>query len=309
MFSEERKTTDHIQDAIRKLSHRESIKMVYMPQHGRIMPSVPVLGSLVDKFREVLFPGYFGNSSLNKNNFGYHIGVNVDHAYRLLSDQIFKGLCFSCKNDERSDFSGDEKKAAEMAASLVDCLPEIRRLLATDVIAAFNGDPAANSHGEVIYSYPTIRAMTNHRIAHELYKNEVPLIPRIISEMAHSETGIDIHPGAQIGEYFAIDHGTGVVIGETARIGRNVKIYQGVTLGAKSFPLDENGNPIKGIERHPIVEDNVIVYSNATILGRITIGKGSVIGGNIWVTRDVPPGSRLSQQRPMDGSFMNGAGI
>ena len=151
--------------------------------------------------------------------------------------------------------------------------------------------------------------MTNHRIAHELYKLEVPLIPRIISEMAHSETGIDIHPGAEIKEYFAIDHGTGVVIGETARIGSNVKIYQGVTLGAKSFPLDENGNPIKGIDRHPIVEDDVIIYSNATILGRITVGQGSVIGGNIWVTRDVLANSKLTQQRPMDGSFFNGAGI
>jgi len=309
MISNNFNSKDTIQETILKLAHRESIKMVYMPQHGRIMPSVPVLTDLVNKFREVLFPGYFGNSSLNKDNFEYHIGVNVDHAYHLLCDQIFKGLCFSCKNEERTDFSEDEVLAKEMATSLVKCLPEIRRLLSTDVIAAFNGDPAANSHGEVIYSYPTIRAMTNHRIAHELYKLEVPLIPRIISEMAHSETGIDIHPGARIGESFAIDHGTGVVIGETTIIGRNVKIYQGVTLGAKSFPLDENGNPIKGMDRHPIVEDDVIIYSNATILGRITIGEGSVIGGNIWVTRDVPAGARLAQQRPMDGSFLNGAGI
>jgi serine O-acetyltransferase len=302
-------TAEHIQQTIDKLSHPESIRMVYMPQHGRIMPSVPVLGKLVDKFREVLFPGYFGNSSLNKNNFAYHIGVNVDHAFRLLSDQIFKGLCFSCRDENRTDFRDDEIRATELATKLVKCLPEIRRMLATDVTAAFNGDPAANSHGEVIYSYPTIRAMTNHRIAHELYKLEVPLIPRIISEMAHSETGIDIHPGAEIKEFFAIDHGTGVVIGETARIGKNVKIYQGVTLGAKSFPLDEKGNPIKGIPRHPIVEDDVIIYSNATILGRITVGKGSVIGGNIWVTRDVPANAKLTQQRPMDGSFINGTGI
>lgn len=309
MIDKDQQTDRYIRETIEKLSHPESIRMVYMPQHGRIMPSVPVLGSLVDKFREVIFPGYFGNSSLNKSNFGYHIGVNVDHAFRLLSDQIFKGLCFSCTDDNRTDFSEDEARAKKLAMELVKCLPEIRRLLATDVTAAFNGDPAANSHGEVIYSYPTIRAMTNHRIAHELYKLEVPLIPRIISEMAHSESGIDIHPGAEIKAYFAIDHGTGVVIGETSRIGRNVKIYQGVTLGAKSFPLDENGNLIKGIDRHPIVEDEVIIYSNATILGRITIGKGSVIGGNIWVTRNVRPGSKLAQQSPMDGSFLNGAGI
>jgi serine O-acetyltransferase len=298
-----------LRETIACLSHNESARMIYMPQHGRNMPSVKVLGELVDKFREVLFPGYFGNSSLTKDNLSYHIGVNTDLAFRLLSDQIFKGLCFSCKDDSRKDFSDDEKKAAGLAAQLIGELPEIRRLLSTDVTAAFNGDPAANSHGEVIYSYPSIRTMTNHRIAHTLYKLEVPLIPRIISEMAHSETGIDIHPGAQIGEYFSIDHGTGVVIGQTARIGNNVKIYQGVTLGAKSFPLDENGNPIKGILRHPVIEDDVIIYSNATILGRITIGKGSVIGGNIWVTRNVPANSRLSQQRPMDGTFINGSGI
>lgn len=301
--------TNYIQETIGKLSRPESIRMVYMPQHGRIMPSVPVLGNLVDKLRAVLFPGYFGTSSLNESNLAYHIGVNVDHAFRLLSDQIFKGLCFSCRNDNRTDFRDDEIRAGKLATELVKCLPEIRRLLSSDVAAAYNGDPAANSQGEVIYAYPTIRAMTNHRIAHELYKLEVPLIPRIISEMAHSETGIDIHPGAEIKEYFAIDHGTGVVIGETARIGKNVKIYQGVTLGAKSFPLDENGNPIKGIDRHPIVEDDVIIYSNATILGRVTVGKGSVVGGNIWVTRDVPQNSKLTQQRPMDGSFFNGTGI
>jgi serine O-acetyltransferase len=309
MFAEDKPTLDYIHESVQRLSHQESIKMVYMPQHGRTMPSVAVLSDLVDKFRAVLFPGYFGTSSLNQNNFSYHIGVNVDQAYRILCDQIFKGLCFSCKNEDRTDFREDEAQAKKWAIELVRCLPEIRRLLSTDVIAAYNGDPAANSHGEVIYSYPSIRAMTNHRIAHELYKMEVPLIPRIISEMAHSETGIDIHPGAQIKDSFAIDHGTGVVIGETSRIGCNVKIYQGVTLGAKSFPLDENGNPIKGIDRHPIVEDDVIIYSNATILGRITIGKAAVIGGNIWVTRDVPAGARLTQQRPMDGNFANGAGI
>ncbi len=309
MKLEDNQTIDTIQETISKLSENDSTKMVYIPQHGRSMPSVPAMGNLVNKFREVLFPGYFGNSSLNKTNLSYHIGINVDYVFRQLSDQIFKGLCFSCKNMNQTDFSKDETIAVDMAMKLIHSLPEIRRLLGTDVIAAYNGDPAANSHGEVVYSYPVIRAMTNHRIAHELYKLNVPLIPRIISEMAHSETGIDIHPGAQINEYFAIDHGTGVVIGETTIIGNNVKIYQGVTLGAKSFPLDKNGNPIKGINRHPIVEDDVIIYSNATILGRITIGKKSVIGGNIWVTHDVPSGSKLSQQRPVDGTFINGSGI
>lgn len=298
-----------IEATIEKLSLSESYKMVYMPQHGRSMPSVEALGNLVNKLREVLFPGYFGNSSLNKNNYAYHLGVNVDEAFRMLRDQVFKGICFSCRQDDEFDFECGESEALEKSTKLIARLPEIRRLLATDVRAAYLGDPAANSEGEVIFSYPTIRAMTNHRIAHELYKLEVPLIPRIISEMAHSETGIDIHPGAQIDDFFAIDHGTGVVIGETAIIGKQVKIYQGVTLGAKSFPVDHDGNPIKGIQRHPIVEDEVIIYSNATILGRITIGKGSVIGGNIWITKDIPPFSKVTQQKPLDQSFSNGGGI
>jgi serine O-acetyltransferase len=170
-------------------------------------------------------------------------------------------------------------------------------VLATDVEAAYNGDPAAKNYGEIISCYPVIKALINYRIAHELHKLGVPLIPRILTEMAHSETGIDIHPGAQIGTHFTIDHGTGVVIGETCIIGNNVKLYQGVTLGAKSFPLDADGNPIKGIARHPILEDNVIVYSNATILGRITIGKDAVIGGNIWVTENVPAGARIVQKK------------
>ena len=163
--------------------------------------------------------------------------------------------------------------------------------------------------GETIFCYPSLSALANHRIAHELYLLDVPLIPRIISEMAHSETGIDIHPGARIGESFFIDHGTGTVIGETAVIGTNVRIYQGVTLGAKSFPLDPSGNPMKGIPRHPMVEDDVIIYSGATILGRVTIGKGAEIGGNVWLTRDVPPGARIMQGKPEETLFSDGLGI
>ena len=170
-------------------------------------------------------------------------------------------------------------------------------MLATDVEAAYNGDPAAKSHGEVISCYPAIRAILNYRMAHALLTEGVPFLPRIITEMAHSETGIDIHPGARIGTHFTIDHGTGVVIGETCVIGNHVKLYQGVTLGAKSFPLDADGNPVKGIPRHPILEDDVIVYSNATILGRITIGRGATVGGNIWVTEDVPAGARIVQSK------------
>ena len=184
--------------------------------------------------------------------------------------------------------------------------------MATDVEAAYNGDPAASSFGEIISCYPIIKALINYRIAHELYVIGVPLIPRMITEMAHSETGIDIHPAATIGEHFTIDHGTGVVIGATCVIGNNVKLYQGVTLGAISFPLDENGNPIKGIPRHPILEDNVIIYANATILGRITIGQNCVVGANVWVTRDMKPNTRKYNKEKinnLDMEFNHGTGI
>ena len=186
----------------------------------------------------------------------------------------------------------DKDKALEMTAFL----PELKELLAMDVEAAYNGDPAAESYEEIICCYPVIKAMINYRVAHKMLLLGVRLIPRIMTEMAHSETGIDIHPAATIGHHFTIDHGTGVVIGATCIIGNNVKLYQGVTLGAKSFPLDENGNPIKGIPRHPIIEDNVIIYSNSTVLGRITIGQGTVIGGNLWVTEGTRPGEKLMQK-------------
>ena len=186
----------------------------------------------------------------------------------------------------------DKGKAREMTAFL----PELKELLAMDVEAAYNGDPAAESYEEIICCYPVIKAMINYRVAHRMLQLGVRLIPRIMTEMAHSETGIDIHPAATIGHHFTIDHGTGVVIGATCIIGNNVKLYQGVTLGAKSFPLDENGNPIKGIPRHPIIEDNVIIYSNSTVLGRITIGQGTVIGGNLWVTEGTRPGEKLMQK-------------
>ena len=186
----------------------------------------------------------------------------------------------------------DKDKAREMTAFL----PELKEQLAMDVEAAYNGDPAAESYEEIICCYPVIKAMINYRVAHKMLLLGVRLIPRIMTEMAHSETGIDIHPAATIGHHFTIDHGTGVVIGATCIIGNNVKLYQGVTLGAKSFPLDENGNPIKGIPRHPIIEDNVIIYSNSTVLGRITIGQGTVIGGNLWVTEGTRPGEKLMQK-------------
>ena len=273
------------------------------------LPSIDKLGKIVALVRELLFPGYFGNTSLRSNTIKHYVGVNIDELFELLSEQILAGLCFTCENSEEVDVLERQQFAQGIASDFISFLPEIRRLLITDVEAAYIGDPAANNRSEVIFCYPTIRAIINHRVAHQLLKLGVPLIPRIISEMGHSETGIDINPGAQIGESFTIDHGTGVVIGSTSIIGNNVKLYQGVTLGAKSFPLDKYGNPIKGTPRHPIVEDNVIIYAQATILGRIRIGANSVIGGNVWVTNSLPPYSKIIQNKAKGVDYNDGGGI
>ena len=276
---------------------------------GEPLPSIEKLEKIVNLTREILFPGYFGETSLRSNTVRHYMGVYIDELFEMLSEQILAGLCFTCDQREGMDIQERSSFAQGLAADFISFLPEIRRKLVTDVEATFVGDPAANSQSEVIFCYPTIRAISNYRIAHRLLELGVPLIPRIISEMGHSETGIDIHPGAQIGESFSIDHGTGVVLGATCIIGNNVKLYQGVTLGAKSFPLDENGNPIKGVPRHPIIEDDVIIYTQATILGRIRIGKGSVIGGNVWVTNNLPPNSKIVQFKARETSFKDGAGI
>jgi serine O-acetyltransferase len=252
----------------------------------------PVL-RCVEGIRQVLFPGYFGDIDLHEQSLHYYVGATLDRVLHELTEQVTRAVAFA----ERHDFatcSHCAEAAAAAALKFLVRLPEVRRLVASDVEAAYEGDPALKIKEEAIFSYPGVFAVTEQRIAHELHLLGVPLIPRIITEHAHSITGIDIHPGAAIGEKFFIDHGTGVVVGETARIGRNVRLYQGVTLGAKSFPLDEKGNPIKGVDRHPIVEDDVVVYAGATILGRITIGKGSSVGGNVWLTRSVPPGSRIT---------------
>lgn len=280
---------------IEKLSQHESLKeLFHRHRDGDPLPSGKVLEEIIELARSILFPGFYGKSTVNTTTLKYHIGVNVERMHNLLTDQILAGLCFMDSEHANTDCIPLYRRpqAESLSAKLIERLPEIRAVLATDVDAAYNGDPAAESKGEIISCYPVIKALVNYRIAHELVNLGVPLIPRIITEMAHSETGIDIHPAAQIGRHFTIDHGTGVVIGATCIIGDNVKLYQGVTLGAKSFPLDAAGNPIKGIPRHPILEDNVIVYSNATILGRITIGKGCVVGANIWVTEDMAPMSK-----------------
>lgn len=299
-----------IERAILELTEQHSSALMnHIPKHGVPMPSGEALEGVMALAKQVLFPGYFGQSALEPETMPYYVGVNTDRLYRALSQQIKCGLCFACTQEENFHCEDCESKAERLASEFIARMPSIQRLLTTDVQAIYEGDPAARSHGEVIFCYPSIKALIHHRIAHELLKLEVPLIPRIISEMAHSETGIDIHPRAQIGEYFAMDHGTGIVIGATCVIGRRVKLYQGVTLGAKSFPLDEEGKPIKFVPRHPIVEDNVIIYAGATILGRITIGKGSVIGGNVWVTNNLPAGSKINQQKARSMKFAEGAGI
>jgi serine O-acetyltransferase len=273
-------------------------------------PSRARVIEMVEALRGVLFPGYFGPSELTGEGVRYHIGATLDFVLHGMAEQIKRGLCATCDHDSPDACVRCEDGAAlSTSRAFIGALPRVRRLLATDVLAAYEGDPAATSPDEAIFSYPGLLAIMSYRIAHEILRLKVPLIPRMITEHAHSVTGIDIHPGARIGERFFIDHGTGVVIGETCVLGKNVRLYQGVTLGAKSFPLDEQGNPIKGIDRHPIVEDDVIVYSNATILGRVTIGKGSAIGGNVWLTRSVPPNSSISQAQARSDKFEEGGGI
>lgn len=290
--------THLLAQTVTELSEDSSLKgLFHEHQDGDPLPSGKVLHEIIELCRAILFPGFYGKSTVNHHTITYHIGVNIERMYNLLTEQIHAGLCFDAK--ETGDCACDTKreKAIDLAGQFISRLPALREVLATDVEAAYNGDPAAESYGEIISCYPIIKVLSNYRIAHELLLLGVPLIPRIITEMAHSETGIDIHPAARIGHHFTIDHGTGVVIGATCIIGNHVKLYQGVTLGAKSFPLDDDGHPIKGIPRHPILEDDVIVYSNATILGRITVGRGATVGGNIWVTEDVPAGARLVQKK------------
>jgi serine O-acetyltransferase len=250
----------------------------------------------LDLLTELLFPGYTGRRSITRSNVNFVVIDILYHVYTELVEQIERAYKYRCRM-EKCD-SGDCRRMAEdVTRHLLSQLPAIRESLKGDVGAAFDGDPAAKTYEEIVISYPCINAIATYRIAHELYVKEVPLIPRIMTEFAHSKTGIDIHPGAKIGKNFFIDHGTGVVIGETTVIGDNVKIYQGVTLGAMSFPKDERGKIIKGGKRHPTIEDNVVIYAEATILGDVVIGKDSVVGGNVWIKESVPPGVTVSMAK------------
>ena len=273
---------------------REQLHRTRHPRGIRELPSREAVGNIVTGLRAALFPTHYGAPDLTDETVDYYVGHTLESTLRLLAEQIRRALRFLPEHGETPDALLGER-AFEVAREFGTQLPGIRALLVSDIQAAFTGDPAAQHITEILLCYPGVWAMTHHRHAHALHRLGVPLLARFINEIAHSATGIDIHPGAQIGPSFFIDHGTGVVIGETAIIGERVRVYQAVTLGAKSFAADVDGTLIKGNARHPIVEDDVVIYAGATILGRVTIGRGSVIGGNVWLTHSVPPGSSVSQ--------------
>lgn len=263
-------------------------------QGYREFPSRDAIAKAVEGLKGVLFPLRLGPPDLRHAGEDFYVGYTLESALHALQTQAQIELHYQ-QRDAHPECSAIAERAHQAVQTFANRLPDLRRMLDTDVLAAFQGDPAARSVDEVVLSYPGVLAMIYHRIAHEFYQLELPLLARIIAELAHGQTGIDIHPGAQIGAGFFIDHGTGVVIGETAIIGHNVRLYQAVTLGAKRFPKDDNGHLQKGWARHPIVQDDVVIYAGATILGRVTIGQGAVIGGNVWVTDDVPAGANVSQ--------------
>jgi serine O-acetyltransferase len=261
-------------------------------------PSRDIIFETVAQLRGVLFPLRLGPADLKRDGEDFYVGNALDAALNALVGQVRLELTSRQRSEDKpADAEAIGRQAGEIVTAFGKSLPALRAVLDTDVEAAYRGDPAARSVDEVLLCYPGVLALINHRLAHELYALGVPLIARIVAELAHSETGIDIHPGASIGAHFFIDHGTGVVIGETAQIGERVRLYQAVTLGAKRFETEADGALQKGQPRHPIVEDDVVIYAGATILGRVTIGKGSAIGGNVWLTRSVPPGSQVLQAR------------
>ncbi len=272
-------------------------------EHGEINQigeaNLPLREEVIQITRSLLaivFPGYFGKKHLTVNNLNNVTTTHITDVYERLSTQIEYSLRHACNRNKNCEMTECMENAHRCAKWLLEALPSLRKVLRTDVVATYKGDPACYSHEEAIFCYPGLFAIAIQRIAHELHKYNVPLIPRMMTEYAHRQTGVDIHPAATIGKHFFIDHATGVVIGETAVIGNNVKIYQGVTLGAKSFP--EDAREIRHKKRHPTIEDNVIIYANAAILGDITIGKNSVIGGNTWITRSIAPGTTIVIEPP-----------
>ena len=275
---------------------RRSREVTHNVRHrGRIreLPSRAAIGEILEGLCAALFPTHYGRPDLSDEDIDYFVGSTLSHALQTLSEQVRRGLLFGSDND--LDSASQRQRAEEITRQFASQMVSIRALLVSDLHAAFQGDPAATSISEVLLCYPGTIAIIYHRLAHALWQLGARFVARLISDISHSRTGIDIHPGAQIGGSFFIDHGTGVVIGETAVIGEHVRLYQQVTLGAKRFPADEDGVLIKGNARHPIVEDGVVIYAGATVLGRVTIGKGSTIGGNVWLTYSVPPNSSIAQ--------------
>jgi serine O-acetyltransferase len=264
---------------------------------GRELPSRDALAQILDGLRGVLFPMRLGPADLRQESEDFYVGHTLDTVLHALLAQVRLELGYASRHLDHFHEAGLQERAVQVVRAFSVSLPRIRALLDSDVVAAFEGDPAARSVDEVLLCYPGILAMIHHRVAHRLYELGVPLLARIVAELAHGQTGIDIHPGATIGAGFFIDHGTGVVIGETAVIGQRVRVYQAVTLGARSFPTDASGHPLKGLPRHPVVEDEAVIYAGATVLGRVTIGRGATIGGNVWVTHDVAPGANVTQAR------------
>jgi len=291
-----------------KAFRNHSLELRQRENHPPKLPSKKVLREVIDSLSTVLYPNRLGDGVLTTSSIDYFVGNTLEITLAKLLEQAERELIFISEHNGEST-QGVKSEAISKVREFSHTLPRIRQTLDTDLQAAFDGDPAARSVDEVLVCYPGIAAIICYRLAHELFLLELPLIARMISELAHSDTGIDIHPGATIGNSFFIDHGTGVVIGETAIIGERVRVYQAVTLGAKRFPTDENGALVKGNPRHPIVEDDVVIYAGATILGRITIGKGSTIGGNVWLTRSVPPDSNITQAQAKQELFNHGAGI
>ncbi len=289
---------------LRALSQRRRYRGRPLPE----LPSREAVAGVLQDLVAALYPRHFGPNGLSEDTLDVFVADTIEQALRRLRREVRREL-------RLTDLDGAAKpgeidaQALTIVADFAHDLPRIRALLDSDIRAAYDGDPAAKSIDEVVFCYPGVAAMIRHRLAHRLYALGVPMLARIVAEIAHAETGIDIHPGATIGESFFIDHGTGVVIGETARIGRRVRLYQAVTLGAKRFETDEHGRIVKGGDRHPILEDDVVIYAGATVLGRVTIGAGAQVGGGVWLTRSVPPGSVITQAKPVADSFESGGGI
>ena len=290
---------DAVAAIVRKLQTYNRCELKRKTRHGEYyLPNRKAVHDVLDTLIGILFPGCHGHGPIADRMMDTDLQDQLRSTILELQEQVTMAFEYQCEMEDCEDCADCKKKAEEAVRYLVESLPGIQEMLQEDIQAAFDGDPAAKSSMEVVMSYPAIQAIATYRIAHLACQKKVPLIPRIMTEVAHSRTGIDVHPGAEIGRSFFIDHGTGVVIGETTVIGNNVKIYQGVTLGALSFPKDKDGKVIKGIKRHPNVDNNVTIYAGATILGNITIGEGSTIGGNVWLTHSVQPNSKVSNVQP-----------